>query len=89
MRRTHRTFIAVALAFSLLGLAGCKATEPYQDAPVGDRNSTSADVIEMPDGFSNGATKCDHGNRVYVLFHNDGNYGAIAVVPADPTCAGK
>lgn len=74
---------------ALLGLAGCKATEPYQDAPVGQRNSTQADVIEMPDGFNNAATKCDHGNRVYVIFHSDSSYGAIAVVAGDPTCAGK
>ena len=40
----------------------------------------------MPDGFSNAATKCDHGNRVYVIYHGDNPYGTISVVPQDPTC---
>lgn len=40
----------------------------------------------MSDGFSNLGTKCDHGNRVYVVYHGDNPYGSVAVVPADPTC---
>jgi hypothetical protein len=45
-----------------------------------------ADVVAFPDGFSNVATKCDHGNRVYVLYHDASPYGAISVVSGDPTC---
>jgi hypothetical protein len=40
----------------------------------------------MPDGFSNVATKCDHGNRLYVAFHGDNVYAALTVVANDPTC---
>lgn len=40
----------------------------------------------MPDGFSNLASKCDGPNRVYVIFHNDSAYGAVAVVANDPRC---
>lgn len=83
--------IGLGVALLAVGLlAGCgmdKATEPYRDAPVDGRNSDGAVVIEMPDGFSNMATKCDHGNRVYVAFKGDANRAAVAVVPADPTCS--
>lgn len=66
---------------------GQKATEPFRDAPrSGSVNQNPADLIEMPDGFSNLATKCDNGNRIYVVFHGDGSYGSTSVVPADPTC---
>lgn len=73
----------------LLGTTGCldKAMEPYKDAPrSGTTNNAPADVIEFPDGFSNLATKCDHGNRVYVAFKGDMNRAAVAVVPNAPGC---
>jgi predicted small lipoprotein YifL len=73
----------------LLALAACgsKGQEPFKDAPKSDTvNSSPADIGRMPDGFSNYATKCDHGNRVYVIFKGDDNRGSIDVVPADPTC---
>lgn len=77
--------VATALALTLNGCG--KAAEPFNDAPVsGSQNSTPADKISMPDGYSNVATKCDHGNRIYVAFHNDSAYAAIAIVAADPTC---
>lgn len=80
---------AAAVLAAVLALAGCsaKSVEPFKDAPrSGVDNGQPADLIRMPDGFSNAATKCDHGNRLYVAYHGDGSYGAIAVVPADPTC---
>lgn len=64
-----------------------KVSEPFRDAPrSATTNSDAADVIEMPNGFSNLATKCDHGNRVYVAYHGDSPYAALHVVAADPTC---
>ncbi len=85
MRRA--AIAALAAAGGLALLAGCaKYQEPFKDAPRGTTNSGSADVVTMPDGFSNMATKCDHGNRVYTLYHGDNKYGAIAVVPHDPSC---
>lgn len=75
-----------AITIAVLVLSGCKATEPFKDAPVGERNVAPADTITMPDGFSNVATKCDHGNRVYVVFKSDAAYGSVAVVPNDPSC---
>lgn len=78
----------VAMVAGLVLLAGCaKFTEPYKDAPrSGQDNGSPADIVRMPDGFSNVATKCDHGNRVYVVFHGDNKYGSIAVASNDPTC---
>lgn len=83
-----RVGIAAAIAaLSVAALTGCgKFVEPYNDAPVGSQNKAPADVVNMPDGFSNVATKCDHGNRVYVIYHGDEAYGSLAVMPAEPTC---
>lgn len=88
MSRTARIVaLAASGAFVALLLNGCgKALEPFNDAPVTGQNKSPAEIVNMPDGFSNVATKCDHGNRIYVAFHGDNAYGAIAVVPNDPTC---
>lgn len=84
------TAIAALLTVAAFSLTGCgtsgKLTERYKDADRQATNNDPADTLTMPDGFSNAATKCDHGNRVYVLFHNDNPFGGIAVVPNDPTC---
>ena len=79
----------VVATLALVGLAGCgdKATEPFKDAPrSGSDNNLPADIVRMPDGFSNAATKCDHGNRIYSAFKGDSNRASIAVVPKDPSC---
>lgn len=82
--------MAGAAAVAALILAGCtdgKFSEPFKDAPrSGTDNGAPADLIRMPDGFSNAASKCDGPNRVYVLYHGDQPYGSIAVVANDPRC---
>jgi hypothetical protein len=81
---------SVAAVFLLLILTSCgRQVEPYQDAPVGEVDEESADLVRMPDGFSNVAAKCDGTTRVYVVFHNDANYGSVAVAPNHPKCGGK
>lgn len=84
---------ALAVAFFLLSFAaaGCgsdKSQEPFKDAPrSGQNNDDPAEVINMPDGFSNLATKCDgHGHRVYVVYHGDHTYGSVTAIN-DPRCA--
>lgn len=78
---------AVLAALGLMALAACgKMSEPFQDAPRGASNTNPADTITFPDGFSNVATKCDHGNRVYVLFKGDQPYGGLSVVPNAEGC---
>lgn len=78
---------STAAAAMVLSLGACgKMSEPFKDAERGATNESPADTITFPDGFSNAATKCDNGNRIYVLFHGDNPYGSIAVVPNDPTC---
>jgi len=86
-----KKWIAGSLAaVMLVSTAGCaKMTEPFKDAERGATNNSPADTITFPDGFSNAATKCDHGNRVYVLYKADLAYGSIAVVPNDPSCSGS
>lgn len=79
--------LSLAVVLTLGGLTGCgKFVEPYNDAPVSGQNKNAAEVVNMPDGFSNVATKCDHGNRVYVAYHGDSAYGSVAVSPKDPSC---
>ena len=85
MKKTALAIIAVGA----IALTGCsdKFNEKFKDAPrSGEVNQEAADTITFPDGYSNVATKCDHGNRVYVLFHEDAAYGGLDVVAADPTC---
>lgn len=72
--------LAVTAALSLTGCA--KFTEPFKDAPrSGVDNGEPMDVVRNADGFSNVGTKCDHGNRIYVVYHGDAGYGSVAVVP--------
>jgi len=83
-------FAGMAAGFVLLA-AGCdlgdKVTQPFQDAPrSGVINKSPADIIEMPDGFNNLATKCDHGKRIYVSYHGDSAYG-FGFAVEDATCA--
>jgi hypothetical protein len=79
--------LIILAAFLALFLASCGSgtnNEVYSDAEVGDRDTAPAKVIEMPDGFSNVATKCVDGNQVYVIFRakgTTGNFGSVAVVP--------
>ena len=89
MNRTKKIAAAVAgLALAGLSLTGCKATEPFKDAPVGNRVVPDVEVYQNADGFSNVSEFCDkHGNRIVVAFHNDGAYAAITAIPADPSCA--
>lgn len=88
------SLLAVVLAGTGLALAGCasqdtKVAEPFHDAPKsGVINNASVDIITDADGFSNLATKCDHGNRLYIAFHGDGAYGSVTVVKQDSTCKG-
>jgi hypothetical protein len=82
--------IALVTAVAALALVGCgvnnKYTEPYNDAPRGKMYEGPADIIVMPDGYGNVATKCGPpGVRITTLFHKDGPYGAIAVT-LDPNC---
>ena len=77
----------LSLSWALSGCGTQKFVEPFKDAPrSGVTNEQPADTITMPDGFSNMATKCDHGNRVYVAYHADSPYASIFVVKDDASC---
>jgi len=92
--KSHTTTIvlagtALAAVVALSFAAGCgvsKVSEPFNDAPRAREWNGSADVVTMPDGFSNLATKCGPGGMRYsVIFHQDGAYGSVSVVP-DGSC---
>lgn len=78
--------IVILAAF---GLSACdpvgKATEPFKDAERADTHNNPADVVTMPDGFSNISTKCVDGIRYSVLYHADNPYGSLSTV-VDPNC---
>ena len=81
------TAAAIPLAI-LLSASSCQSAN---DAPVVGGNEsgdqTPAEIIAMPDGFSNVATNCDiFGNRVYTGYHKDVVSLSIFVVPQDPSC---
>lgn len=92
-RRRHPVVVGLGL-LALIGLiaSGCglvsgKTFEPFNDAARGREHTEAADIVTMPDGFSNVATKCGPGGMRYtVAFHGDSGYAAIAVTP-DPSCA--
>ncbi len=88
---TKKKVVVVVAAAALFGGA-CnsgfqKITERFKDAPRGELNDDPADIILMPDGFSNVSSKCDGPNRVYVVFHDNGAYGSVAVAANDARCA--
>lgn len=83
--------LALILAGAALFGGACntglnKITERFKDAPRGATNDGPADIITMPDGFSNVSSKCDGPNRVYVVFKSNSAYGSVAVAPNDPRC---
>lgn len=91
MTTTRKTAYAAAalIAAAVLALAGCsnKQRQQFNDAPrQAVQNNDPAQIITMPDGFNNVASKCDGPNRVYVVFHSDSAYGSVSVVANDPRC---
>lgn len=91
-RRLRRLLAGVGLAVVVgatatgCGLFSGKTFKPFNDAARGAEHTEPAEIVVMPDGFSNLATKCGPGGMRYtVAFHYDANYAAIAVT-ADPAC---
>lgn len=82
--------IALVLAMIAAITVACdsnKYTEPFNDSGRGKEFSQPADVITMPDGFGNAATKCIPGTKIRIatLYHSDGAYGSIAMI-TDESC---
>lgn len=89
MRWKRAAAFLVAATVGSAIVSGCgadKISEPWRDAPRGRTFDGAADVVTMPDGFSNLATKCGPGGMRYtVVFHGDSPYGSVSVV-LDATC---
>lgn len=77
----------VALTAAAVTLTACnsKYTEQFKDAPRSGANTEPALTIDMPDGFTNVATKCVGDVRYTVAFHSDGSYAAVSTL-LDPLC---
>ena len=80
--------LGAALVFVFTGALSCESIqEPFNDAP---RSSATfdgpADIITMPDGFSNWATKCVQGSRIFAAYHGEAPYASGFAIPNDPTC---
>ena len=60
-----------------------------QDASVGVRDHAPANVLNMPNGWSNVAHKCDGPNMVYATDHGDSYSSSLAVAANDPRCKDK
>lgn len=91
-RGSRRTLLAIGALVVSAGLAGCNGANDRDgtgDAPVGKTDPQPVDVINMPDGFSNVATKCvafQPGKRIYQPSNNKGNVQPVIV--DDPNCTG-
>lgn len=92
MQRLNKKVLVTAIAgIAILIGVSAESCESHQDAGVGNRDVGNADLINMPDGYSNVAHKCDGPNMVYVIYHGNTAegpkaYGSLAVVANDPRC---
>jgi hypothetical protein len=90
MKTKGKVLAGIIVLVLMITLAGCNRfneTRGRGDAPVGHRDDTPAEIINMPDEFGNVAVKCDgHGHRVYVVTHNKTD--APVTVIDDPSCPG-
>ena len=87
----NRKLFGLAGLVALGGLvAGCSqfdtVGEEFQDVRVEGRNSDPAMIIEMPQGYSNVAFKCNGTTGIYVTRNDNGR--AVAAVPNDSACGG-
>lgn len=75
----------VLAVVAVLALGGCGA-DTGGNAPVSDVNdSTTAQIIEMPEGFPNVAVKCLDTTGLYVSEGGD----AVTALSDDPRCVGE
>jgi predicted small secreted protein len=81
----------LAVAVSLTACSGWNDANGRGDAPVGEVNHGTAEIMNYPDTYGNVAHKCDgHGHRVFTNTHgSDGETtSSFIVVIDDPTCPG-
>ena len=87
MHARHVLAAAGAACLLAVGFGACDnftSERGRGDAPVGNYDDSSAEVINFPDKFANVAHKCDgHGHRVYSTTRE-----ATVVVIDDPSCEG-
>lgn len=85
MKRLVKVSAAVVVAAALATGCSQAAREEFRDAPINGHDDAPAFIYNMPDGWSNIATKCSReGHRLYTTMNSNGR--AIFVLPNDPTC---
>ena len=80
--------LAAVLAVAVLAVTGCAQKERVNAHQSVNVDRSPADVLAMPNYYNNVATKCDHGNRIYVTSNKSNSPSNLAVVPHDPSCPG-
>ena len=80
-----------AIALVALALVGCSGDRKgLGDSPISKRDDSGADIINMPDGYPNIATKCnpfEPGTRIYVVTHSKSDVQPVIV--DDPACGAR
>ena len=89
VKKTKAVAGIVAIAGALT-LTGCmdKATEPFKDAGVSERDNGKAGIGTMPDGFSNYAYKCVPGSHTLVVtaYKADDNRASLSTTLDPEKC---
>lgn len=79
--------VVIIVAVLLIALSGCQSYDNKRgrgDAPVGAIDDAPAEIVNMPDQYSNLATKCVHGHRIIAATDNTDRINTV--IPNDPTC---
>lgn len=82
MRRLRIIGAGLVLALGLAACSGYNEERGRGDAPVGSRDDSRADIVNMPDQFANVAIKCHGPNGIYTTTRQ----AAPVIVPNDPLC---
>jgi hypothetical protein len=88
-RRIIAAVAALALTFGAVACSGDSQYDAtHDDTGYHGRDYRDAEVIIMPDGFPNVATKCDafsEGHRIYVGTRK-GETASVPMIVDDPSC---
>ena len=77
--------LLVVLGLAALLLTGCAEDDGGKDARVGQRNNDPANIVNMPEGYPDVATKCSGipGRRVWVVRGRGGDTPPVITTDED------
>lgn len=81
---------AIVAGALMMIIGGCDEAQDKDAETSGQRvDRSAAEVIAMPDGYGNLATKCDgHGHRIYVTSNDGDDAVSNTFVIDDARCVG-